>query len=48
MLSAIAAAAGIVGTAIGVSNNPAIASAAKIKRAEDGRFTSSLYHKSRS
>lgn len=47
MLSAIAAAAGIAGTVIGVSNNPASASAAKAKRRADKLLTSPLYHTAR-
>ena len=47
MLSAIAAAAGIAGTATGVSNNPASASAARTKRRADKLLTSPLYHTAR-
>jgi hypothetical protein len=44
MLSDIEAVAGIAGTATGVSNNPASASAARTKRRADKLLTSPLYH----
>jgi hypothetical protein len=48
MLSDIEAVAGIAGTATGVSNNPASASAARTKRRADNRFTLPPYYKLRS